>query len=78
MNTDEHREGEQFLRFARTKHQHDDLAKSKKHTKRDKKQGQQPQSSRTTRWGPTGAVNSAAHTTPQADPRDAEMAELRA
>jgi hypothetical protein len=52
----------------------------KKHTKRDKKQGQQqqPQSSRTTRWGPTGAVNSAAHTTPQADPRDAEMAELRA
>jgi hypothetical protein len=52
----------------------------KKHTKRDKKQGQQqqPQSSRTTRWGPYGAVNSAAHTYPQADPRDAEMAELKA
>ena len=36
-----------------------------------------PQSSRTTRC-PSGAVNSAAHTYPQADPRDAEMPELKA
>ncbi len=52
----------------------------KKQTQRDKKQGQQqhPQSSRTTRWGLTGAVNSAAHTTTHVDPRDAKLAALEA
>ncbi len=51
-----------------------------KQPKRNKEgKGQQTPSSRTNRWGPTGTVaNLAANTTPQVDPRDAQLAALTA